>query len=315
MQEVINKQNESLKAAEKIICEFKSIYRDYNKPGETYFNIEPIYDEHDSERAYIKIDGGYVLDQSYWASPEFNRIILRNFMILKSLFPKEKISLTIPELYRDKIHFNEDTLRILTTYQCKLNFSKNASKSLHQKLDNGNDVYSVRWSILKDNKIYFNFQTMSLISCGDDYKKVMFETRLESLISAKSIGAYYNSELVDNLCEGKVACRRLINSLFNLLCASDEVRLRCPHIINLEIKMASCLAIIENISEDDIRTILNEMALKMGLSDGMLVERVIAQILTYQESLLGLEVEDESNNLLYQAYKKLDILKKAKKQA
>ena len=301
MQGVIKKQNEKVDVLERLIKEYNLVYYEHLLSRNSYFNVDAVYDEKQND-VYTQITGGYYLNNSNWLTAELNRVILRNFMILRSLFGDYEISLVVSRDHQEFVRINEDVLKLLNSYGGKVVFSDNLDQNFYHKEDGGSEIYSLNWNLSKGKKEYKNVGKIHLACYESHIEEIRFDTKIDELANIKTecFGKIFDDE-------PNVLRKRLKENLLILISS----RLDNRNSILLATQIVACISIIENISEQELLGIIKDLMDKLNVYDNRLLNEILHLVLEYQCYMFIWNQDDiKEGSLMQKAQSNIDVYKK-----
>lgn len=276
MQTSLKLQKAKLDALELICKEYIAVYRDsiLTSPLEdnrVKTNTHRLIIEPKEAGVNVNnyIEGKVTIEPNYWANAEFGRIVLRTFMILKSLYKDFDINLTIPSYFKDKLKLSEDTFRILATYKCHINFLDTSSFEEDEEVN----MYNVYWAINKSNMTYIVESDYVKLD-GHQIIEVGFTNYLNNMVSAKVSGCD-SLDLVDIT----LGCdQNLENALIDLVCAYSFGKDNYHQSVYLGLKTVSSMMVILNIDIETIKQYIIDICNRLNIRDMSFINVLIGEI-------------------------------------
>ena len=193
---------------------------------------------------------------------DFNDIIVSEFEFLHNYF--DKIILTIPVQYCDRIPVSQTTIERIKDSQCQVIYSEDDENNLKWKYGiNGVKGYGTRWEV-SNNRDIVNWGNTINVYRDDVPYGVDFGGGLETLIYAyKDLpsSVYANALLTDlvkelsikgNLYEKIIDC---IISIIIIFDSKDTIVLRDKYILDEYSRLLNCLLILTDTSFKQIQEI------------------------------------------------------------
>jgi len=276
MQLSTKEQKAKLNALEEICKEYITVYRDSILTSPLEVNrlnssthrliIEP---KQIGAQVNNFIEGKVTINQNSWPTAEFSRIILRTFVILKSLYKNFDITLTIPSYFEEKLPISEDTFRILTTYNCHIKFLDTPSFEEEEI-----ERYNVYWSISNQPNVVYIIESDYIQFEKQEIKEVGFISYLNNMISAKTFGQSDSGLLEMSLdCDGD-----LKRALVNLVCAYSYGKDKYYQSVYLSLKTVTSLMVILDLDIEIIKQYILDICHQLDIGNMSFVEALLREI-------------------------------------
>lgn len=271
-----NKEDISLDFTTCTICTAKDNIKK-NKKGRDYVMIQPaLRNTHldvlgkiqgdDYFFSFFSMMGGFKYCDTKSNTDVFSSVIKNEFDFLKKY--ADKIVMTIPKQYIDKMEINEKTIDYLTENNCEIKISNNDEKNLKWKYGLKDVVgYGTRWEISNGGDLVNWGNTINV------YKKdkpvgVDFGGGVESLIYANlklKNSIYANDAMTDSVklfCEKGSLYEKSIDCIISSMCIianKDKFDLRSKQLLKSYMKKLYALMLITGINTSDITNIINDI--------------------------------------------------------
>ena len=227
---------------------------------------------------YFTMLGGYcyIKENESWID-KFNEIIINQFSFFRTLYPDNYIKLTIPQQYKKYLPLLEKTKKTLENNNCEIIYSIIDEENLRWKYGIENvKGYGTRWEILGKNNRYVNCGNDIVLFKNNKAIGIDFGSGLESIVSVVIENEhllYANvvcSDLIKKFCEYNNYNEKLIDCLTSLLCIDfykAYYNFRIKYLRYMYIKIISAICIINDLSSDDIKIIINDLCNSIGLKN------------------------------------------------
>lgn len=246
--------------------------------GNDYVMIQPaMRNTHVNEIGYLNSQlpflscftmmGGFLFyDNVKLFESEFNNVVYNEFKFLKKYF--EKIILTIPEQYNDRLPISEENRKLLLDNCCDLKYSNCDMENLKWKYGIDKIIgYGTRWELINKEKIV-NWGNTICVYKENKPIGIDFGGGLETLIYAKEDirnSKYANDLMTDyakEFCEEDLINEKIFDCITSLLCMisnKDKIILRDRVLLTKYLKLLYGYMIISNQSEERVFELLHSI--------------------------------------------------------
>lgn len=217
--------------------------------------------------SFFSMMGGFKYYSSeLMCKKEFSEIIRSEFKFLKEY--GNQIILTIPKQYMKLLEIDVSTLEYLKSENCIIKYSINDEKNLKWKYGiNGVVGYGTRWEISNDGDIVNWGNTINIFIMDKPFG-VDFGGGVESLIYANQKlknSIYANDAMTDltkEFCYNSSSHEKMIDCVVSSMCIianKEKIILRDRYILDKYMDILNSLMILNNISKENILTIVNDI--------------------------------------------------------
>ncbi len=217
--------------------------------------------------SFFSMMGGfkYYSDESAHIN-EFSQIIKNEFDFLKKY--SQKVVLTIPIQYKNKLELNEETLEYLKRNNCVIKHSENDEENLKWKYGIANVVgYGTRWEVFNGGDLVNWGNTINVFVDGKEYG-IDFGGGVESLIYSylklKS-SIYANdgmTDLIKEFCNNDSIKEKIVDCIISSMCIitnKEKIILRDRFILETYINILHSYMVLNDIPKEKIMELVDDI--------------------------------------------------------